>query len=68
MGVTVVLLFPIGALFMRLVGNAMLHAVLQVFSLLALIVGFGLGVKLAKLKFYVRLPPTCSSDHSHILC
>jgi len=53
MGVTVVLLFPIGALFMRLVGNAMLHAVLQIFSLLALIVGFGLGVKLAHLKFYL---------------
>lgn len=49
MGVTVVLLFPIGAIFMRLVGSPMLHSLLQVFALLALIVGFGLGVKLAQL-------------------
>jgi hypothetical protein len=55
MGVTVVLLFPIGALFMRLFGSALLHAALQIFSLIALVVGFGLGIKLAKLKFYVRL-------------
>jgi hypothetical protein len=48
MGVTVVLLFPIGAVFMRLVGSPALHALLQIFSLMALLVGFGLGIKLAK--------------------
>lgn len=49
MGITVVLLFPIGAMFMRLVGSPWVHGALQLFSLAALIVGFGLGVKLAQL-------------------
>jgi len=49
----VVLLFPIGAIFMRLVGSPLLHGLLQVFALLALIVGFGLGIKLAKMMDYV---------------
>ncbi|KAH8591585.1 hypothetical protein B0O99DRAFT_266947 [Bisporella sp. PMI_857] len=49
MGVTVVLLFPIGALFMRVAGRPWVHAALQIFSLIGLIVGFGLGVKLGDL-------------------
>jgi len=59
MGATVVLLFPIGAIFMRLVGSPLLHGLLQVFALLALIVGFGLGIKLAMMMDYVS-----SGSHS----
>lgn len=57
MGVTVVLLFPIGALSMRLFGNARLHMALQTFSLICLIAGFGLGINLAKITFQVRRIP-----------
>ena len=57
MGTTVVLLFPFGATYMRLGGNASLHALIQIFSLVALFCGFGLGVKLATMTDYVRLPP-----------
>lgn len=49
MGVTVVLLFPIGAMVMRLGASPWMHGALQLFSLAALIVGTGLGVKLAKI-------------------
>jgi len=50
MGVTVVLLFPLGAIFQRLVGTALLHGAIQVLALALLIVGFGLGVKLGQLR------------------
>ena len=53
MATTVVLLFPLGASYMRLLGNASLHALLQIFSLIALICGFGLGVKLAQMTDFV---------------
>ncbi|KAG0649647.1 hypothetical protein D0Z07_4061, partial [Hyphodiscus hymeniophilus] len=53
MGITVVLLFPLGATYVRLFGNASLHAILQLFSLVALICGFGLGIKLAKMTDYL---------------
>lgn len=59
MGVTVVLLFPIGALFMRVVGNARLHGILQAFSLLCLIAGFGLGIHLTNITKNVRLRASC---------
>jgi len=61
MGLTVVLLFPLGAVFMRLGGGIWGHAALQSVSLIALIVGFGLGVKLAKIDdsvSYICLSPT----------
>ena len=61
MGVTVVLLFTIGAIFMRIVGSAMLHAALQIFSLIGLIVGFALGVRLADMRGSV-----CSLQFSYI--
>ncbi|ESZ89863.1 hypothetical protein SBOR_9746 [Sclerotinia borealis F-4128] len=51
MGVTVVLLFPLGALSMRIFGRPWLHAALQIFSFIFLIVGLGLGIKLAGLKY-----------------
>ena len=57
MGVTIVLLFPIGAIFMRVVASPLFHGILQIFSLCALIVGFGLGVHLAKILDLVRVPP-----------
>ncbi|OWO99355.1 integral membrane protein [Marssonina coronariae] len=47
MGVVVVLLFPFGAMFMRMGGSGLVHGILQVVSLCALIVGLGLGLKLA---------------------
>jgi hypothetical protein len=57
MGTTVVLLFPFGAMYMRLGGGAWMHGALQIFSLCALISGFGLGIKLAQFRGYVCLPP-----------
>jgi len=54
MGTTVVLLFPFGAMYMRLGGGAWMHGALQVFSLCALISGFGLGIKLGQFRGYVR--------------
>lgn len=51
MGMTVVLLFPLGALSMRIFGRPWLHATLQMFSFIFLIVGLGLGIKLAGLKY-----------------
>ncbi|KAG9242753.1 integral membrane protein-like protein [Calycina marina] len=54
MGITVVLLFPIGAMLMRLGLPYYIHSLFQLFSLVALIAGFGLGVHLAKItdQFY----------------
>ncbi|KAF7865674.1 hypothetical protein EAF04_005840 [Stromatinia cepivora] len=51
MGVTVVLLFPLGALSMRIFGRPWLHATLQIFSFIFLIAGLGLGIRLAGLKY-----------------
>ncbi|RDL42332.1 CBD9-like protein [Venustampulla echinocandica] len=48
MGVTVVLLFPLGSIFMRTVRHPWIHAAIQIFSLCAMIVGLALGVKLAQ--------------------
>lgn len=48
MGTTVVVLFPLGASYMRLFGNASIHALLQIFSLCSLLCGFGIGIKLAQ--------------------
>ncbi|KAK6597168.1 integral membrane protein [Botrytis cinerea] len=51
MGITVVLLFPLGALSMRVFGRPWLHAILQILSFSFLVVGLGLGIKLAGLKY-----------------
>ena len=56
MGVVVALLFPLGAMFMRLGGNAWVHGAIQIFSLAALIAGFGIGVKLAQMSDEVCFP------------
>ncbi|KAH6718586.1 hypothetical protein BKA61DRAFT_595979 [Leptodontidium sp. MPI-SDFR-AT-0119] len=50
MGVVVVLLFPFGAIFVRMGGSGIVHGVLQLLSLCALLVGLGLGVKLGNLR------------------
>jgi len=50
MGITFVLLFPLGAVFMRLVGSPLIHGALQIFAMLLMTAGFGLGVHLAKLE------------------
>ncbi|KAK6595504.1 integral membrane protein [Botrytis cinerea] len=46
-----VLLFPLGALSMRVFGRPWLHAILQILSFSFLVVGLGLGIKLAGLKY-----------------
>jgi hypothetical protein len=53
MGVVVVLLFPLGAIFMRMGSSAWMHGAWQMFSLVALLCGFGLGVKLAQMRSYL---------------
>lgn len=55
MSVVILLLFPLGAIFMRIGGGMMGHASLQLGSLVALLVGFGLGIKLGNLKGLVRI-------------
>jgi hypothetical protein len=56
MGAVVVLLFPLGAIWMRMGGNMWLHSALQMFSLVALLCGLGLGIKLAQMRNYVSFP------------
>jgi hypothetical protein len=56
MGLTVALLFPLGALAMRVVGSPLLHGLIQVISTCTLIAGFGLGVKLAQMTDLVSPP------------
>jgi len=63
MGTTVVLLFPLGAIFMRLGGKAWSHGLFQIFNLCLLLAGFGLGIKLAKLRYYVC---PLSLEHSYL--
>jgi hypothetical protein len=47
MGLVVTILFPSGAIFVRLNGHAWIHAGIQILSLICMIVGLGLGVELA---------------------
>jgi hypothetical protein len=47
MGTSILLLFPIGAVFMRVVGSPLLHGIVQVLALCVLIAGFGLGLRMA---------------------
>lgn len=56
MGVTVVLLFPLGAIFMRMGTSSWMHGAWQLVSLVALLVGFGLGIRLKDLRNYVGAP------------
>lgn len=41
---------------MRAGGNMNVHRAMQMLSLLAMVIGFGLGFKLAQLRDYVRFP------------
>ncbi|KAE9376255.1 iron reductase domain protein [Stipitochalara longipes BDJ] len=50
MGATMVLLLPLGAMFMRLGASAFLHGAWQLFALAAMLGGFGLGIKLAQMR------------------
>lgn len=54
MATVVLILFPIGALSMRLLGRWWLHAGLQILSLFLLIAGFGIGIYLAKIGHKVQ--------------
>ncbi|KAF7852711.1 hypothetical protein EAF04_010905 [Stromatinia cepivora] len=53
MSITIIVLFPLGAISMAVFGKWWIHAAFQVFSMAMLIVGFGLGVKLAMFKDYL---------------
>ncbi|KAF7898046.1 hypothetical protein BELL_0542g00010 [Botrytis elliptica] len=53
MGITMVILFPVGAMLMPMFGKWWIHAAFQTFSLVMLTAGFGLGVKLAMSKDYL---------------
>jgi hypothetical protein len=57
MGATMVLLLPLGAMFMRLGASAYLHGAWQIFALCAMLCGFGLGIKLAQMRNLVRTSP-----------
>ncbi|PMD29637.1 iron reductase domain protein [Hyaloscypha variabilis F] len=50
MGSTMVLLLPLGAMFMRLGASVYLHGAWQLFALCAMLCGFGLGIKLAQMR------------------
>lgn len=66
MGTSVLLLFPIGAMFMRVVGSPLLHGIVQVLSLCVLIAGFGLGLRMAHILDIVS-PPFYVYNHSLFL-
>jgi hypothetical protein len=55
MSIVMVLLFPLGAIYMRLGGNGVVHGALQIFSIACLIAGFALGVQLANYEDEVSL-------------
>jgi hypothetical protein len=57
MGATMVLLLPLGAMFMRLGASVYLHGAWQIFALCAMLCGFGLGIKLAQMRNLVRTFP-----------
>jgi hypothetical protein len=61
MAIAVVIIFPLGAIVMRLFGLFWLHVGLQLLSLVLIIVGFALGVEAAKVTGYVSSPPSCVS-------
>jgi hypothetical protein len=56
MGATMVLLLPLGAMFMRLGASVYLHGAWQLFALCAMLCGFGLGIKLAQMRSLVGFP------------
>lgn len=49
MASTIVVILPLGAIIMRLFGGVWLHAAIQLFSLCAIIAGFGIGIRLAQM-------------------
>ena len=49
MAATMVILLPMGAIILRVFGGVWLHAAIQLFSLAAIVVGFGLGIHLAQI-------------------
>jgi hypothetical protein len=49
MAATMVILLPMGGIIMRVFGAVWLHAAIQLFSLAAIVAGFGLGIHLAQI-------------------
>jgi len=64
MAATVVLLFPIGAIYMRVGGSAKIHSAIQIFAIACLIAGYGLGVQLAKNKQELFMPAGLGVTHT----
>lgn len=56
MGTSVLLLFPLGAVFMRVVGSPLIHGIVQVLALGILVAGFAVGVRMADIIDIVRNP------------
>jgi hypothetical protein len=48
MSAAMVVLFPLGAILMRIGAGVWVHAAVQATTLISVIAGFGLGVKLAQ--------------------
>jgi hypothetical protein len=61
MASTMVILLPLGAIIMRVFGRVWLHAAIQLFSLAAIVAGFGLGIHLAQISGLV----SCI-NHAHV--
>lgn len=59
-----VVLFPVGAMFLRIFGSVRLHQLTQIFGLIVILIGLGLGIKLSKQYNKVRLP----SSQSPFIC
>jgi len=55
MAAIMVILLPMGAIILRVFGGVWLHAAIQLFSLAAMVVGFGLGIHLAQISDLVSL-------------
>jgi hypothetical protein len=55
MSAAMLVLFPLGAIVMRIGGGVWLHGVIQLFTMAAIIAGFGLGINLAKISGIVSL-------------
>jgi hypothetical protein len=61
MAATMIILLPLGSIMMRVFGSVWLHAAIQLFSLAAMVAGFGLGIHLAQISGLVSY-----FHHAHV--
>lgn len=64
MATTMVILLPLGSIMMRVFGVVWLHAAIQLFSLAAMVTGFGLGIHLAQISGLVSLISLRLCEHN----